>query len=233
MDKNVEVIMINKKKIAGEKAAEYIKEGMLVGLGTGSTAKYLVAKVGELVNNGLNIHAVATSKATESQAYELGIPLLDVNEVKYLDIAIDGVDEIDKNFNATKGGGGALFREKIVANLAKEIIWIMDDSKLVDSLGNFPLPVEILPYGYKITFQKLKELGLNPRIRLNGDELYVTDNGNYIFDLQLSAPVDVYDIKQKLDNTVGVLETGQFLNMCNRIIVGTDNGVKIIENHKL
>ena len=233
MDKNVGDNMINKKKIAGEKAAEYIKEGMLVGLGTGSTAKYLVAKVGELVNNGLNIHAVATSKATENQAHELGIPLLDVNEVKYLDIAIDGVDEIDKNFNATKGGGGALFREKIVANLAKEIIWIMDDSKLVDSLGNFPLPVEILPYGYKITFQKLKELGLNPRIRLTGDDLYVTDNGNYILDLQLSAPVDVYDIKQKLDNTVGVLETGQFLNMCNRIIVGTDNGVKIIENHKL
>ena len=233
MDKNVGDTMINKKKIAGEKAAEYIKEGMLVGLGTGSTAKYMVAKVGELVNNGLNIHAVATSKATENQAHELGIHLLDVNEVKYLDIAIDGVDEIDKNFNATKGGGGALFREKIVANLAKEIIWIMDDSKLVNSIGDFPLPVEILPYGYKITFQKLKELGLNPRIRLNGDELYVTDNGNYIFDLQLSAPVDVYDIKQKLDNTVGVLETGQFLNMCNRIIVGTDNGVKIIENHKL
>ena len=233
MDKNVGDTMINKKKIAGEKAAEYIKEGMLVGLGTGSTAKYLVAKVGELVNNGLNIHAVATSKATENQAYELGIPLLDVNEVKYLDIAIDGVDEIDNSFNATKGGGGALFREKIVANLAKEIIWIMDDSKLVNSIGDFPLPVEILPYGYKITFQKLKELGLNPRIRLNGDELYVTDNGNYIFDLQLSASVDVYDIKQKLDNTVGVLETGQFLNMCNRIIVGTDNGVKIIENHKL
>ncbi len=112
---------MNKKKIAGEKAAEYIKDGMIVGLGTGSTAKYLVDKVGELVRDGLKIRAVATSNATEEQARALGIPLLDVNEVEYIDIAIDGVDEIDSEFNATKGGGGALFREKIVASLAKEV----------------------------------------------------------------------------------------------------------------
>ena len=220
----------DKKKNAGIKAAEYIKDGMIVGLGTGSTAKYLVERVGELVKGGLKIQAVATSKATEEQARELGIPLLDVNEVEYIDIAIDGVDEIDKDFNATKGGGGALFREKIVASLAKEVIWIMDDSKLVDSIGDFPLPVEILPYGYKVTLKRLKDLGLNPVMRLKNNELYVTDNGNYIADLHMSAPVDVKDIKEKLDNTVGVLETGQFLNMCNRIIVGTDDGVKIFEN---
>ena len=220
----------DKKKNAGIKATEYIKDGMIVGLGTGSTAKYLVERVGELVKGGLKIQAVATSKATEEQARELGISLLDVNDVEYLDIAIDGVDEIDKDFNATKGGGGALFREKIVASLAKEVIWIMDDSKLVDSIGDFPLPVEILPYGYKVTLKRLKDLGLNPVMRLKNNELYVTDNGNYIADLHMSAPVDVKDIKEKLDNTVGVLETGQFLNMCNRIIVGTDDGVKIFEN---
>lgn len=220
----------DKKKNAGIKAAEYIKDGMIVGLGTGSTAKYLVERVGELVKGGLKIQAVATSKATEEQARELGISLLDVNDVEYLDIAIDGVDEIDKDFNATKGGGGALFREKIVASLAKEVIWIMDDSKLVDSIGDFPLPVEILPYGYKVTLKRLKDLGLNPVMRLKNNELYVTDNGNYIADLHMSAPVDVKDIKEKLDNTVGVLETGQFLNVCNRIIVGTDDGVKIFEN---
>lgn len=220
----------DKKKNAGIKAAEYIKDGMIVGLGTGSTAKYLVERVGELVKGGLKIQAVATSKATEEQARELGISLLDVNDVEYLDIAIDGVDEIDKDFNATKGGGGALFREKIVASLAKEVIWIIDDSKLVDSIGDFPLPVEILPYGYKVTLKRLKDLGLNPVMRLKNNELYVTDNGNYIADLHMSAPVDVKDIKEKLDNTVGVLETGQFLNVCNRIIVGTDDGVKIFEN---
>ena len=147
---------MNQKKIAGEKAAEFIKDGMIVGLGTGSTAKYLVDKVGDMVKNGLKIYAVATSKATEIQARELGIPLLDINEVEYIDIDIDGVDEIDKSFNATKGGGGALFREKIVADLAKEVIWIMDESKVVDYLGKFPLPIEILPYGYKVTLQKLK-----------------------------------------------------------------------------
>ena len=221
---------INKKKIAGEKATEYIKDGMTVGLGTGSTAKYLVEKVGEMVKNGLKIQAVATSWATENMAKELGISLIDVNDVDYIDVAIDGVDEIDRDFNATKGGGGALFREKIVASLAKKVIWIMDDSKLVDSIGDFPLPVEILPYGYKVTLKRLKDLGLNPVMRLKNNELYVTDNGNYIADLHMSAPVDVKDIKEKLDNTVGVLETGQFLNMCNRIIVGTNDGVKIFEN---
>ena len=220
---------MDKKKIAGEKAAEFIKDGMTVGLGTGSTAKYLVDKVGEMVKDGLNIRAVATSKATENQAGELGIPLIDVNDVDYIDIAIDGVDEIDRDFNATKGGGGALFREKIVASLAKEVIWIMDDSKLVESIGNFPLPVEILPYGYKVTFKRLEALGYNPVMRMKENELYVTDNGNYIADLHIGAPADVDDIKQKLDNTVGVLETGQFLKMCDRIVVGTDDGAVVYE----
>ena len=220
---------MDKKKIAGEKAAEFIKDGMTVGLGTGSTAKYLVDKVGEMVKDGLNIRAVATSKATENQARELGIPLIDVNDVDYIDIAIDGVDEIDRDFNATKGGGGALFREKIVASLAKEVIWIMDDSKLVECIGNFPLPVEILPYGYKVTFKRLEALGYNPVMRMKDDELYVTDNGNYIADLHIGAPADVDDIKQKLDNTAGVLETGQFLKMCSRIVVGTDDGAKVYD----
>src|SRR5699024_1388597 len=141
---------MNQKKIAGEKAAEYIKDGMVVGLGTGSTARYMVDKVGEMVKNGLKIQGVPTSKATEEQARSLGIPLLDINDVDHIDLDIDGVDEIDGDFNATKGGGGALFREKVVASLAKEVIWIMDESKLVDKLGAFPLPIEILPYGYQI-----------------------------------------------------------------------------------
>lgn len=222
-------MQINKKKIVGEKAAEFIKDGMTVGLGTGSTAKYLVDKVGEMVKGGLKIRAVATSRATEYQAKELGIPLIDVNDADHIDIAIDGVDEIDRDFNATKGGGGALFREKIVASLAKEVIWIMDDSKLVESIGNFPLPVEILPYGYKVTFKRLEALGYNPVMRMKDDVLYITDNGNYIADLHIGAPADVDAIKRNLDNTVGVLETGQFLKMCSRIVVGTDDGAKVYD----
>lgn len=220
---------MNQKKIAGEKAAEFIKDGMIVGLGTGSTAKYLIDKVGDMVKRGLKIQAVATSKATEKQARELGIPLLDINEVDTIDLVIDGVDEIDKSFNATKGGGGALFREKMVADLAKEVIWIMDESKLVDSLGRFPLPVEILPYGYNVIFRKLEEYGYHPVMRLRDNELFVTDNGNYIVDLHLGVPADIEDVKQKVNSIVGVLETGQFLKMCSRIVVGTDSGAKIIE----
>lgn len=223
---------LKQKKVAGEKAAEYIKDGMIVGLGTGSTAKYLVDKVGERVKGGLKIQAVATSKATEQQARELGIPLLDINEVPYIDLCIDGVDEIDSNFSATKGGGGALFREKMVADLAREVIWIMDESKLVDTLGNFPLPVEILPYGYKVVFRKLQEYKYNPVMRMKDGELFVTDNGNYIVDLHLGAPADIEDVRSRLSNMVGVLETGQFLKMCNRIIVGTDDGVKVIETER-
>ena len=139
------------------------------------------------------------------------------------------MDEIDSEFNATKGGGGALFREKVVADLAKEVIWIMDESKLVDSIGAFPLPLEVLPYGYKIVFKKMEDFGYNPKMRMNGDDLFVTDNGNYIIDLCIGAPADIEDIRQKVNSVVGVLETGQFLKMCKRIIVGTDEGVKIIE----
>ena len=217
------------KKLAAERAADYIRDGMTVGLGTGSTARYLVDKVGVMVKEGLKIRAVATSKATEARARELGIPVLDINDVESIDIAIDGVDEIDPDFNATKGGGGALFREKIVACLAKEVIWIMDESKYVDHLGRFPLPVEILPYGWKVTYRKLEALGYRPEMRLNGNALYVTDNGNYIADLRLTAPVNAEEVKRNLDNTVGVLETGQFLKMCTRIVIGTSCGIKILE----
>lgn len=220
---------MNQKKQAGIKAAEYVKDGMIVGLGTGSTAKYAVDAIGEMVKNGLQVKGVPTSKATEEQARSLGIPLLDINEVEYIDVVIDGVDEIDSEFNATKGGGAALFREKVVASLGKEVIWIMDESKLVDELGAFPLPVEILPYGYKVVYRKLEALGLKPQMRMNGDELLVTDNGNYIVDLNTDVPADVEDIRKELGKIVGVLETGQFLQMCNRIIVGGDDGVRVIE----
>lgn len=182
-----------------------------------------------MVKNGLKIQGVPTSKATEEQARSLGIPLLDINDVDHIDLDIDGVDEIDGDFNATKGGGGALFREKVVASLAKEVIWIMDESKLVDKLGAFPLPIEILPYGYQIVFKKMEEYGFNPKMRMKDGELFVTDNGNYIVDLHLGVPADIEDVKAKVNGIVGVLETGQFLKMCKRIIVGTDDGVKVIE----
>lgn len=218
------------KRLAGEKATEYIQDGMILGLGTGTTAYYMINKVGELVQKGMHIQCVATSKNTENLAKELRIPLLSIDEVERIDLAIDGVDEIDKQFNAIKGGGGALFREKIVASQAREVIWIMDESKLVDHIGSFPLPIEVLPYGYTQIIKKLNEYELNPKIRLDKNQIFITDNGNYIIDLHIGSPMDIRDTYKKINSITGVLETGLFLNMCQRIIVGTHNGVKVIEN---
>lgn len=221
---------MEEKRIAGEKATEYIKDGMILGLGTGSTAYYMIKKVGKLVQNGMNLKAVATSKSTENLAKELHIPLVQIDEVDRIDLCIDGVDEIDKHFNAVKGGGGALFREKIVANLANEVIWIMDYSKLVDSIGAFPLPIEVLPYGHTQVIRKLKNYSLNPVIRMKDGSIFITDNGNYIVDLHIGKPMDINDVYDKVNGLTGVLETGLFINMCNRIIVGTNSGIKVIEN---
>lgn len=221
---------MEQKRIAGQKATEYIKDGMILGLGTGSTAYYMIKKVGELVQNGMNLKAVATSKSTENLAKELHIPLVKIDEIDRIDLCIDGVDEIDKHFNAIKGGGGALFREKIVANLADEVIWIMDDSKLVNSIGAFPLPIEVLPYGYTQVIRKLKEYSFNPIIRMKDGNAFITDNGNYIVDLHIGNPMDINDVYNKVNEITGVLEIGLFINMCKRIIVGTDSGTKVIEN---
>ncbi|MGM9612014.1 MAG: ribose-5-phosphate isomerase RpiA [Butyricicoccus sp.] len=221
---------MDKKKIAGEKAAEYVKDGMTLGLGTGSTAFHAVNAVGELVKKGMKLQAVPTSKATEAQARELGIPLLTIDEVDHIDLAIDGVDEIDPQFNAIKGGGGALYREKVVATLADEVIWIMDDSKLVEHIGAFHLPVEIAQYGAKQAMAQMEKYGFNPVLRVRDGKTFVTDNGNYIADLHLGAGFDIADVYSKLSGMLGVLEHGLFLNMCKRIIVGTDEGAKVTEN---
>ena len=204
------------KKLAGDKAAEYVKDGMVVGLGTGSTAYHMVNAVGEMVKNGLKIQAIPTSKATEAQARELGIPLLTIDELDHVDLAI---------------GGGALYREKVVASMAKEVIWIMDESKLVDKIGAFHLPVEIAQYGSKQAMERMAAYGWNPVLRVRDGKTFVTDNGNFIADLHLGAGFDIQDVYSKLTGMLGVLEHGLFLNMCKRMIVGHSNGeVQVIEN---
>ena len=141
------------------------------------------------------------------------------------------MDEIDPQFNAIKGGGGALYREKVVATLAKEVIWIMDESKLVDHIGAFHLPVEIAQYGSKQAMARMEEYGWKPVLRVRDGKTFVTDNGNYIADLHLGAGFDIEDVREKLGTIVGVLEHGLFLNMCKRMIVGTSSeGVRVIEN---
>lgn len=220
--------MINKKEIAGIKACDYVKSGMVVGIGTGSTASYMIQELAKRYNNGLlEIECVSTSKESYVLAKKLGLPLKNINEVDGIDIAIDGVDEIDFEFNAIKGGGGALLREKIVATLAKKVIWIMDDSKLSNALGSFYVPVEIVPFGDLHIFNKFLELGYNPVLRIRNDKIFITDNGNYIIDLHLNGPLDLKKLVEVFNNTVGVVEHGLFLKMCDLIIVGTENGAEV------
>jgi len=221
---------MNEKQMAGFKAAEMIQDGMTVGLGTGSTARYLIEETGRRVRRGLKIRAVATSGSTERLARRQGIPLISIDEAENIDLTIDGVDEIDPDFNAIKGGGGALFREKIVACLSDRVVWIMDSGKPVQSLGKFPLPAEILRYGHGQVLRRLEALCLRPALRMDGGEPFLTDNGNYIADLHIGAPMDIPAVSAKLRGVVGVLETGLFLNLCDLIIIGKGDAAQVLRN---
>ena len=221
---------MNLKEVVGKEAVKYVEDGMIVGLGTGSTVFYFVHALADRVKEGLNIQMVSTSIQTVELAKSLGLNIKELEEIDHIDLAVDGVDEIDKNFNAIKGGGAALFREKIVADIAKEVIWIYDESKDVEKLGNFNPPVEILPFGYSHTVRKLTGAGLNPVIRKKDGEILITDNHNYIADLHLGYGFDIVEVKDKLANIVGVVEHGLFLNMCKLCIKGTPEGAVIIEN---
>lgn len=221
---------MNLKEVVGKEAVKYVEDGMIVGLGTGSTVFYFVHALADRVKEGLNIQMVSTSIQTVELAKSLGLNIKELEEIDHIDLAVDGVDEIDKNFNAIKGGGAALFREKIVADIAKEVIWIYDESKDAEKLGKFNLPVEILPFGYSHTVRKLTEAGLNPVIRKKDGEILITDNHNYIADLHLGYGFDIEEVKEKLANIVGVVEHGLFLNMCKLCIKGTPGGAVIINN---
>ena len=221
---------MNLKEVVGKEAVKYVEDGMIVGLGTGSTVFYFVHALADRVKEGLNIQMVSTSIQTVELAKSLGLNIKELEEIDHIDLAVDGVDEIDKNFNAIKGGGAALFREKIVADIAKEVIWIYDESKDVEKLGKFNLPIEILPFGYSHTVRKLTEAGLNPVIRKKDGEILITDNHNYIADLHLGYGFDIEGVKEKLVNIVGVVEHGLFLNMCKLCIKGTPGGAVIINN---
>ena len=198
------------KKLAGDKAAEYVKDGMVVGLGTGSTAYHMVNAVGEMVKNGLKIQAIPTSKATEAQARELGIPLLTIDELDHVDLAIDGVDEIDPQFNAIKGGGGALVREKILAEAAEQVIWIMDAGKRVETIEDYTLPIELVPFSHPFVRRALMNWGYDATLRMQQDSAFITDNGNLILDVRIPASRSIQEAHDELVHIAGVVETGYF-----------------------
>lgn len=219
---------MNEKAAVGERAAkEYIKDGMVVGLGTGSTVYYTIIEIAEMIKNGLTISGVATSVATENLAKSLGIPLLDLNVVKKIDVAIDGADEIDHQFYAIKGGGGALLREKLIATHAEKFIVVVDSHKVVQRLGSFPLPVEVVPFGAKLTEKAIQQLGCKTIFREKEGNLFVTDNGNYIIDCYFSVIEYPKELAEALNCIPGVVENGLFINMVHHVIT-VDNDKKVI-----
>lgn len=219
---------MNMKELVGKKAAEYVESGMTVGLGTGSTAYYFVEEIGRRVKEeGLEIVGVTTSLATKKQAEALGIPLKSVDEVDYIDVTIDGADEIAPDFSGIKGGGGALLFEKIVAEQSKSVIWIVDESKMVDYLGRFPLPVEVVPYGSEQLFKRFEALGYKPTFRERDGERYLTDSKNYIIDLDVYPIKDPIAFGEKIKCMTGVVEQGLFTNMTDIVLVGTPDGVVV------
>lgn len=223
---------LNLKEMVGIKAASYVTDGMTVGLGTGSTAYYMIEELGRRVKEeNLKIVGVPTSYASKKQAESLNIPIKTIDEVNYVDLTIDGADEISSDFHGIKGGGAALLFEKVVATYSKEIIWIVDDSKMVNQLGKFPLPVEVIPYGQEQLFRLFQEKGYNPSFRMESDEaLKQTDSGHSIIDLHLECIEDPITLAKELDELVGVVEHGLFLSMVNKVIIGKENGPELVDH---
>lgn len=220
------------KKEAAHAAAQLVQNGMIVGLGTGTTAAYLVNELGRRVaEEGLHFTGVPTSERTAEQARSLGIPLATLADIKEIDLTIDGADEVQLGTLALiKGHGGALLREKIVASASKRMAVIVDETKLVKRLGGtLAVPVEVVPFGWEATARKLRAMGAGPELRPGVDDKpYVTDGGHYILDCAFGPIADPKRIARELDETVGVVEHGLFLGLAKQVFVGGPSGVKIL-----
>lgn len=218
------------KKIAGEKAVEYVESGMVVGLGYGSTAIHALRLIGELIRRGeLNgIQAIPTADLIAEEARRVGIPLTSLEEHPRIDVTIDGADEVDPNLNLIKGGGGALLREKIVAQATLVEIIVVDEQKLSPALGtNFDLPIEIIPFGRRPLEEYLRSLGAEPKVRTKTDgKPFVTDNGNYILDCHFGTIDDPYALSAELKNKAGIVEHGLFLDLASEVIIAAGDGIR-------
>ena len=217
------------KKAAAEKAISFIKDGMIVGIGTGSTTFYFIEKLIKQCKAGLQIQAVASSERSRAIAQKGEIPLLDMHAVKHLDIYVDGADEIDPEKRMIKGGGGALVREKIAAHMSREMVVIIDESKLVSKLGKRPLPVEIIPFGSAATLHQLELLGYKGVLRLKDNSPYITDNHNLIYDVHLPSGIQPEMAHQQIVSLPGVVNTGFFFNMAGRVVIGFLDGKVVIQ----
>lgn len=216
------------KRQAALTAIDYVKAGMMVGLGTGSTARHVILGLGERVKAGLRITAIPTSQETAQLAREAGVPLLDAEDAWTLDVAIDGADQVDPQLNLIKGGGGALLKEKIVAAAARQFIVVVDRSKRVPVLGEtFPLPVEVVRFGWRSTARELERWGLKPARRERDGRPFVTESGHYILDLRTGPITQPAELERRLNLLPGVVETGLFVGRTDVLIVGTPDGVQL------
>ena len=221
----------NQKKIAAEKATEDVRSGMIVGLGTGSTVYYALLKLGAMVREGLDIIGIPTSEGTEKIAFAQKIPLTTLATHPTIDLTIDGADEVDAHLNLIKGGGAALVREKIIANASKEILIVVDESKVSRVLGTtFSLPVEIVRFGWEATQTEVNRICGKSTLRQNtSQDKLITDNGNYILDCHFDGIPAPQAVEMQLNNIPGVVENGIFVNRADKIIIGTPSGIRYME----
>lgn len=220
------------KFVAAKRACDFVQSGMRVGLGTGSTAAWLVRCLGEMVReDGLDIVGVPTSTRTAELARQMGIKVTSLDEAKWLDVTIDGADEFDGELNLIKGGGGALLQEKIVATASDQMIVIADKTKQVETLGAFPLPAEVVPFGWQTTKALIEEtlssldvLGESSTLRMNGETPFLTDEGNYILDLHLGRIGSARQFGIVINQIPGVVENGLFIDICDIVVIGHGDG---------
>jgi ribose 5-phosphate isomerase A len=216
------------KRAAALKSLDYVGDGMVVGLGTGTTANYMIEALAERVRQGLRIQGVPTSKPTADLARSLGIPLVDREDQWAIDVMIDGADQVDRQFNLIKGGGGALLKEKIVAQAARRVIIIVDYLKCVPVLGDpVPLPVEIVPFGWGSTARQIEALGFTTVLRHKGGAIFTTESGHYILDVQVKRIDQPRELATRLNAIAGVVESGLFVGCTDTLIVGTPGGVEV------
>lgn len=218
------------KKIAAEKATEEIRDGLIVGLGTGSTVYYALLTIGKMVRNGLNIIGIPTSEGTEKIAIEQGIPLSTLANHPTIELTIDGADEVDARLNLIKGGGAALVREKIIANASKRILIVVDESKVSRVLGtSFALPVEIVQFGWEVTQREVNKICGKSDLRGGIENPLITDNGNYILDCGFDGIPEPEKIEVQLNIIPGVVENGIFVNRADKVIIGSPDGIQYME----
>ncbi|MCP3917853.1 MAG: ribose-5-phosphate isomerase RpiA [bacterium] len=232
----METSVQNPKEAAGRRAAELIEDGMRVGLGTGSTVYYTLARLAERIEEeGLALRCVPTSLDTEAKAQELGIPLQALDDVEQIDLTIDGADEIDGDFNMTKGGGGALLREKVVAYISKREAIVVTRPKLVERLGTtFLLPVEVAPFARPVVAREIRRIGADPILRQREPGIsFVTDNENEILDCKFPDGIaDPAAMERELDAIPGVVETGLFIGLAHVVVIGDEDGTVEVREKK-